>query len=42
MAGLSNMSSVQIVAGSVLQNTSSSLMFGTPGIAGNAVHCTHA
>ena len=36
MAGLANMSSAQIVAASVLQNTASSRMFGTPGIAGNA------
>ena len=31
------MSSVKIVAASVLQNTASSRMFWTPGIAGNAV-----
>ena len=37
MAGLSNMSSAQIVAASVLQYTASSRMFGTPGIAGNAL-----
>ena len=37
MAGLANMSSAQIVAASVLQNSASSRMFGTPGIAGNAV-----
>lgn len=31
------MSSAQIVSASVLQNTASARMFGTPGIAGNAV-----
>ena len=37
LAGLSTMSSAQIVSASVLQNTASARMFGTPGIAGNAV-----
>lgn len=37
LAGLSSMSSAQIVSASVLQNTASARMFGTPGIAGNAV-----
>ena len=37
MHSLSTMSSVQIVAASVLQNTQSQKMFRTPGIAGNAV-----
>ncbi|XP_064397337.1 transcriptional enhancer factor TEF-1-like isoform X2 [Halichondria panicea] len=37
LAGLSAMSSAQIVSASILQNTASSRMFGTPGIAGNAV-----
>ena len=37
MAGLSAMSSAQIVSASLLQNTASARMFGTPGVAGNAV-----
>ena len=37
MAGLSTMSSAQIVSASSLQNAGAHRMFGTPGIAGNAV-----
>ena len=37
IAGLSSMSSAQIVSASILQNTASARMLGTPGITGNAV-----
>ena len=37
MAGLATMSSAQIVSASSLQNAGTHRMFGTPGIAGNAV-----
>ena len=37
MAGLATMSSAQIVSASSLQNAGAHRMFGTPGIAGNAV-----
>lgn len=37
MAGISNMSSAQIVSASAIHNRPNANMFGTPGIAGNAI-----
>ena len=37
MAGISNMSSAQIVSASAIHNRANAGLFGTPGIAGSAI-----